>query len=463
MSIVFGNYTTTEKEQETTDLTIGIFFDGTNNNKNNTDAKEYYDKRARGEKLTEKEEVSAEAYRKNGKDDESSSYYNAWSNVARLHDAYPEKLAVYIDGIGTETEKNDSVLGAGLGTGFILNGTGILGKVEEGCKKLASTVAKQNSKNKVIPILYLDVFGFSRGAAAARVFINEISQKAYPMSVDRKNKAGYLGYYFAKNNIKVDLVKVRFLGLFDTVSSYSTLIDGKPNFDNDTTQIPLNNLSKANTIMHFTASDEHRNNFSLTTVRTGKEKEFPGVHSDIGGSYNDGIEVVKVIEKNFKEKLEKLAEKLVENSWYLEKELEISRFGPKHELKGTRNLSKNYSYIPLHFMAEFAIATQKVPFSIEKIEIKKYKLSDNALLMRVKKRLREYVLGDGMPYKFIWFGEIHEKYKGVIESDKQFKVYQQELQGQKDLRKLRNEYLHWSADNGSIGMEPTKDGKRKIF
>jgi hypothetical protein len=463
MSIVFGDYTPPEKQEQTTDLTIGIFFDGTNNNKNNTNAKEYYDKRARGEKLTPKETISAEAYRKNGKNDESSSYYNAWSNVARLHDAYPEKLAVYVDGIGTETEKADSVLGAGLGTGFVLNGTGILGKVEEGCKKLAVAIAKVSSKDKMVPILYLDVFGFSRGAAAARVFMDEISKKAYPLSVNFKNKAGYLGYYLAQNSIKVQLIKVRFLGLFDTVSSYSSEISVNPNFDNDTTEIELNNLSKAKTIMHFTAADEHRANFSLTRTNTGKEREFPGVHSDIGGSYNDGIEVVKVIEENFKEKLKELSEKLIAESWYLENQMEVSYFGPQHELKGTRKLSKNYSYIPLHFMAESAIATQKLPFDYNKLETDKYSITDDVLLMRVKKRLREYVLGDGKPYTFKWFGDIHEKYKGVTQGSVRYNEYQQELQEQKDLRKLRNEYLHWSADNGSLGMESTKDRKRKMF
>lgn len=461
MSVTFGHYTPPKKEDKATELFIGIFFDGTNNNKNNTNAKGYYDKRARGEKLTPKETISAEAYRKHGKDDESSSYYNAWSNLARLHDAYPDDLAVYVDGIGTEAEKKDSVLGAGFGTGFITAGTGILGKVEEGCEKLVKAVKTIGITE--VKTLYLDVFGFSRGAAAARVFLNEIEKKALPRSVHFKNKRGYLGYYLAKNNIKIDVVKVRFLGLFDTVSSYSKSISVNPDFDNDTTEIELNNLAKAKTVMHFTATDEHRANFSLTKTRVGKEREFPGVHSDVGGSYNDGVEVVKVIEKNSERELKEFSKKLVDESWYLEKQLKISLFGPNHELKGTRKLSKNYSYVPLHFMAESAIATQKVPFKMEKLEIKKSSISNDALLMRVKKRLREYVLGDGTPYTFKWFGAIHQKYKGVKSGDSHFAAYQQELQEQKDLRKLRNEYLHWSADNGSLGMESTKDRKRKKF
>lgn len=460
MSIVFGDYTPPKKEGRIKELNIGIFFDGTNNNKNNTNAKEYYDKRVRGEKLTPKETISAEAYRKHGLDKTGSSYYNAWSNIARLSDAYPDKLAVYVDGIGTETEKKDSVLGAGFGTAFIFEGAGILDKVKEGCQKLADVTL--NSNMKQIDTLYLDVFGFSRGAAAARVFLDEISKKAYPLSINQKNKGGYLGYYLAKNDIKVSLVKVRFLGLFDTVSSYSALVSPRPDFDNDTKELPLNNLAKAKTVMHFTAADEHRNNFSLTKTSVCKEREFPGVHSDVGGSYNDGIEVVEVIEKNYKSYLEKLSEKLVNQSWYREEQLKISYFGPQHELKGTRELKNTYSYIPLHFMAEAAIA-QNVPLKKEKLEIEKYSISNDSLLVRVKERLHPYVFGNGQPYHFKWYGDIHKKYKGVKEGHRNFEVYQQELQEQKDLRKLRNEYLHWSADNGSLGMEPTKDRKRKMF
>lgn len=460
MSIVFGDYTPPKKVTKTKDLTIGVFFDGTNNNKNNTKAKEYYDKRAKGGKLTPKEEIAAKAYRKHGRDNGGSSYYNAWSNVARLSDAYPENSMVYVDGIGTETEKGDAILGAGLGTSFVFEGTGILDKVKEGCKKLAE-IAKSSGMAE-IDILYLDVFGFSRGAAAARVFLDEISQKAYPSSVSRKNKGGHLGYFLAENSIKVDLIKVRFLGLFDTVSSYSTIIDGKPNFDNDTTELPLNNLAKAKVVMHFIAMDEHRNNFSLTKTSVGKQREFPGVHSDIGGSYNNGVEIVKVIEKNFKEPLITLFEKLVRKAWFLEEQLEISTFGPKNELKGTRELKNSYSFIPLHFMAESAIK-QAIPFDNTKLTIDKYSISNDALLVRVKKRLHQYVFGDAKPYTFKWYGEIHEKYKGVTSGHNHFEAYQKELQEQKDLRTLRNQYLHWSADYGSIGMEPTKDRKRKVF
>ena len=460
MSIIFDDYDPSEKEEENNDLTIGIFFDGTNNNKNNTKAKEYYDKRARGKKLTSEETVSAQAYRQNGRDNKGSSYHNDWSNVARLYDIYPDKLAVYVDGIGTETEKGDSILGAGFGTGFLFGGTGILGKVEEGCEKLALVVASQ-SKKKEIPILYLDVFGFSRGAAAARVFLDEISKKPYPLSINLKNKGGYLGYYLAEKEIKVGLVKVRFLGLFDTVSSYSASFSPTPDFDNDTTELSLNNLSKAETVMHFTAADEHRKNFSLTKTKVGKEREFPGVHSDVGGSYNDGVEVVKIIEKNFKENLTKLSTKLVNSSWYTDEQLEISFFGPKHELKGIRKLKKTYSYIPLHFMAEYGVQ-KTVPLTIKKLTDETYSISEDPLLIRVKDRLRSYAMENGKQYTFKRYKEVENAYGGASIPEQKYADYQAEMKEQDDLRILRNKYLHWSARREGIGMDPTPDRVRVL-
>lgn len=44
--------------------------------------------------------------------------------------------------------------------------------------------------------------------------------------------------------------------------------------------------------------------------------------------------------------------------------------------------------------------------------------------------------------------------------EQRFADYQRELSEQNDFRKLRNEYLHWSAEFDSIGMDPTPDRVR---
>ncbi|MCV9930582.1 DUF2235 domain-containing protein [Flavobacterium sp. LS1R49] len=456
MSIVFGDYTPPKKETKKFELTLGVFFDGTDNNKNNTDAKELYGKWIKGEKLTDKEIVSARAYEKNGEKKPQSSYHNDWSNVARLWDCYPKLSSVYVDGIGTETEKSDALLGAGFGSGD----TGIHGKVLEGCQKLAELVG--NSKKITIDTLYIDVFGFSRGAAAARVFISQINEKgAHKPMTKWQYKRSCFGYYLQKKEITVRLIKIRFLGLFDTVSSYSQNVTLSPDFKNDLEDLKLNNIQSVKNVVHFTAMDEHRENFGLTNTNPDTEKMFPGVHSDIGGSYTDGVEIVKIIDSGSKDDMKTLSEKLINEFWYIKEQLQISTFFP-HDLKGERKIKKTYSYIPLHLMAEWAIS-KDVPFDKILVENKKYTILNDATLIQVKARLHKYVFGNAKPYSYKWYGDIHKKYQGVQEDQKAYKDYQQELTEQKYLRMLRHQYLHWSADKGSIGMKPSPNRKRETY
>ena len=113
----------------------------------------------------------------------------------------------------------------------------------------------------------IDVYGFSRGAAAARTFNNLIVQ-AFPREEHARNSF------------------VRFLGIFDTVAS-----TGKPgagwyhavglNLGLDTQDFKG--------CRHFTARDEVRANFPLS-VLNANDHEFAGVHSDVGGSYGKGTE-----------------------------------------------------------------------------------------------------------------------------------------------------------------------------
>jgi hypothetical protein len=463
MSIIFGDYTPPKRETKKKDLTLGIFFDGTNNNKNNTDAKADYDKKQKGTKLTPEEQRAADAYVKYGKKDVTTSYHNDWSNVARLWGCYPAKSSIYIDGIGTETEKDDSVMGGGFGTDY----TGIPKRVGDGCRSITKIIrGKKDKSEKIkIPRLTIDVFGFSRGAAAARSFVYEVGRPQYWDEYNEmRRKGGYLGQTFKENNIEVDLINIRFLGLFDTVSSYSERFSANPDFSNDVWELHLNDIDKAKNVLHFTAMDEHRENFSLTNTHVGLQKMLPGVHSDIGGSYNDGIEVVGEIEtKVLRHSFDSLKKKLIDQFWYTENQLEeVEENYGYFSLKGTRDLKKTYSYIPLHFMAEIA-ESKDVPFDRITLEDKKYKISDDPLLVRVKARLRKYVFGDAKSYNFKWYGDIHKKYKGVEEGDKRYSHYEKELQEQKDLRNLRHNYLHWSANREGIGMDPTSDRIRKTY
>jgi hypothetical protein len=88
-----------------------------------------------------------------------------------------------------------------------------------------------------------------------------------------------------------------FIGLFDTVPS----IAGLTNFG--MVKSPIAPGIKLyldprffKDVVHLVARDERRANFALSSVKPDfPEYEFPGVHSDIGGSYLDEIEECVVV------------------------------------------------------------------------------------------------------------------------------------------------------------------------
>lgn len=446
-NISFNDYSPPEPPKGTINIQIGVFFDGTLNNKTNTQ-----------EKLN-----NSSSFRNNGVEKkEDSSYYNDKSNVARLWEFLDAPNKLYIEGIGTEDRESDSTLGFGFGTGP----TGIRGKVRKGCEKIVEIVTReknQASANRV-NTLTLDVYGFSRGAAAARNFVHEINKAKYNAIInvastrgatasqktdsdgnitqrDEFPRRGHLGLKLEESNIEVDIIRVRFLGIFDTVSSYSKYFTALPNFD-DVEELSLNDIGRASNVVHYVAENEHRENFSLTNTHTGIQKTFPGVHSDIGGSYYDGIEVIEEIETSWtsRDRLNPLIENLISNGWYKRNELEITGGRLYWALKGTRNIKKTYSYIPLHFMGESSIS-KGVVFNKNRLE-SFYDMSENALLVRVKAILRNYVFGSGRQYLLN---------DSLTASERN------------DLFELRNKYLHWSARREGIGMDPNSDRKRVYY
>ncbi|MEN7530653.1 DUF2235 domain-containing protein [Cupriavidus sp. DL-D2] len=159
-------------------------------------------------------------------------------------------------------------------------------------KENVLAVSQQNRKddgqrNRVIKHVWINVFGFSRGAAAARVFLNKLIKEWAP---DGKI-AGSIAY------------GVNFVGLFDTVASV-----GPPDSINGVLQADMfdghfawaskGNLNIPDTVqrcVHFFSIHEQRMSFPLDTVRMGAgypqgaarllEVAYPGVHSDVGGGY----------------------------------------------------------------------------------------------------------------------------------------------------------------------------------
>lgn len=134
-------------------------------------------------------------------------------------------------------------------------------------KKIVVRLANKPSLRRV----RVSVFGFSRGAAEARVFTNWLLN-AY---------GGGVG--------GIDL-SVDFLGLFDTVASVG-LAHSSPGSDGHYAWANEGNLKVSSAVkrcVHLVAAHEVRASFPLDLIGSGgncKEVVYPGVHSDIGGGY----------------------------------------------------------------------------------------------------------------------------------------------------------------------------------
>ena len=519
-----------------------------------------------------------------------NSFSNDYTNVARMWKCCDwEKYAIYVEGMGTEDNLRDSQDGFAFGSG----NTGIRAKVRKGCLDLALKIkkVKETDTTKILTQITVDVFGFSRGAASARNFAHEVKvKKAYPpraiqirdgfyptnpystrdemprpkyrtaladsdgVEIDSGGlvngmlpRMGYLGYCLIKDGVVTSeeledvSVVLRFMGVYDTVSSYYERNDRLGVYDDkgklvDDSQTPkligqkssnkflenviplnLNNFGYAQKVVHFTAKDEHRENFDLTRIAGANlvprmiEKNFPGVHCDIGGAYENEIERIEKLETSrlFYGDLNTLRKQLIKEYWFKENQisvdgkfLTVASLGKMRSVINTeRPLRKEYSYIPLHFMEEFCRETGMNDYLIRKTE-EDYPIND--FLTGVRTYLRGYVFNDGKEWEFKDDNKLAAEKAAREHKEKELEtpLYDLNQEGdyyspkplsdyvpaskedapviitdpktieldevvvtaidpQKALRKLRNEYLHWSSHRRWFGMEPAPTSDRK--
>lgn len=271
----------------------GVFFDGTGNSRGNTGAFE----RKVDECLTAQAAgaISEEACSAEISQLMEGSYLNAETNVAKLRDLYQlfstdtltvenHRIRTYVSGVGTKSGKEDDAWAMGTGTGE----RGILAKIELAVEQLSFDLSDVLTAQ--MDELILDVFGFSRGAATARHFVNEV----------RDGVSGALGKAFQKQGIAwPNAVTIRFLGLFDTVAAVVDVLGGDfsaHNTNNGEVRVDIA-ADAVQRAVHLTARDEWRYNFSLNSLRgpdgslPGHFNEWvlPGAHSDIGGGYPDNF------------------------------------------------------------------------------------------------------------------------------------------------------------------------------
>jgi hypothetical protein len=467
-NVVFGEprfVVPKEDGKERNDVTIGVFFDGTSNNRENIEGRR-------------KDPTLKKSWASNN-DGSNTSFGNDNSNVDKLEKAYSKNkekhyYSIYVEGIGTKNpeKKKDGSLsyygdftyGQGYGTGE----TGLFEKVEKGCFDIVRKLNKEAEFS--ISTLYIDVFGFSRGAAAARIFANELYKIRNPKDNDSYNM-GYLGKAFKELDYKIKpiRIKIRFLGLYDTVSSY----DGDVFDDITVDKVPLH-IPTVGFTVHLTAEDEHRKMFPLTNIASAggesKELTLPGVHSDIGGGYKnltndkaDKGEIVILTESSSNIKIEK--QRAIEHGWYKDYQLNEQ---PSY-LKGTRkNLSNEYSLVILHLMAEFGKRKYKIAWDYQNTLDLYYKIP--SALNEVKERIDKYAFEDESRLKFYTAKEIEAKRKKNWDSEKERDDFNQKVKDHNMLLMLRGQYLHCSASMDGVGMEPNKkkeliaiDWNRKII
>lgn len=421
-------------------LTIGVFFDGTLNNKYNLD----YAKQPTGKEIDD-------------------SYKGSYSNVAELYECYDTTTiikSIYIEGIGsaepkadgTSSEKSDYSRGYIWGTG----GTGINAKVERGCRLIAEEVKKvqEDSGNEPVTInsLTLDVFGFSRGAAAARSFASQI-EALHGTKTEGKNVI--LRQLVTKTDIP--RIKVRFIGLFDTVSSFNPGM-GFTEFENDVPELALAiprrnpNVQK---VVHLVAADEYRENFALTTIDSagtkGNQIILPGAHSDIGGGYSD-IESENILMKGHYQtgerqcrgymSLEELRrEQWILSNWYTEMDTFVPNGSVRKYKDPNRYIKNDYAKILLEMMGTYA-KNEQLCFS-EKLK-DTTQIPNN--LSEIRTRILSIVDGGALLYK-VYTGRV----AFIGSADDLSKV-----------RSIRAEYLHLSSRN-EMRHGATSNNEREII
>ncbi len=294
-------------------------------------------------------------------------------------------------------------------------------------------------------------------------------------------------------------INVRFLGIYDTVSSYGEIDEmGGDNvykkgathllnsfFKNDEEELNLQNMGIIQKIVHFTAKDEHRENFALTRVdkkhnkvdsdgnNSLVERSFPGVHCDIGGAYLNELETIDEIEtsaflkptsfRTSNSELQILRQALIDGYWFTENQIKITRpfwYYPAkvvelfsilsgnfitaylakqvgyEALSSDRNIRKEYSYIPLHFMADYCepLITEKYMPKSKRV-LTTYSISEFPVLVQAKAYLKNHVLKDNKEWAFISDVELT-----ALKNKKEVKIYEQQETAKDNISSNKSEF-----------------------
>ncbi|MBR2505972.1 MAG: DUF2235 domain-containing protein [Bacilli bacterium] len=344
-------------QQKISDVYIGVFFDGTNNNMvqkarfTNT-GKNFVTKKVQEGYYSVKKTIWYIADKTPFRDEEE---YNVtlddgykpteeqpsrgYSNIGILHDncllveKWKESKSedsicklFYIEGSGA-TDTSQYIPGNPNGLGFGLGDTGVTALVSKAVKYITNYIKSHTLDIQNVKIHFY-IFGFSRGATCARLFSRLITRGKNGEGIGREKEFSehYAKGLFKNNKLNFldDYKKdVEFLGIYDTVASIGFLLqkDGLPHpimrnlynwGDNYKDNWHYKNVyeyglslsdtysGKIKQICHICAMDEFRENFALTDVgekvpTNAIEIFIPGCHSDIGGGYVNETEEQEIV------------------------------------------------------------------------------------------------------------------------------------------------------------------------
>ncbi|ELR67819.1 VgrG protein [Photobacterium marinum] len=274
-------------------LRLGVFFDGTGNNNENHQQGLAELQQWLKETCDDPAEAADEFENcRLGTTPVEGSYANDMTNIGKLSKMYGPPITsdrhifpAYIDGIGTVSGNNDSLMGSAVSLGD----TSVKARVVQACQlDIKEYYREQISSNDMTDIdgyskIEFDVFGFSRGAAAARHFVNTIDQNNNHGLIESLTNINGLHLKAGFNWSDRKDSRVTFVGIFDTVESawQDTMLGLSPDC--------------AERVVHLTAADEYRKNFPLTRITNDvngsqiasnfTEVVLPGAHSDVGGGY----------------------------------------------------------------------------------------------------------------------------------------------------------------------------------
>ncbi|MFT3698798.1 MAG: DUF2235 domain-containing protein [Kofleriaceae bacterium] len=206
------------------------------------------------------------------------------SNPAKLDDAF-QGPKHYERGVGSE--KNDTFAHRVQNDYEFVTGAGFQKRVDGAYNWLVNEVNSIKGGNPNAQVV-LVVTGFSRGAAEARAFTNELNQRGIPVTASKQPDGSFKQHY--------DTPQVGVMVLFDTVQMTAG--------QHENTSIPAN----VENVLHITARDEKRTTFPLTRATDPKrpdddritEVALPGSHGDIGGGRpNDYTQVSEQLARQY--------------------------------------------------------------------------------------------------------------------------------------------------------------------